>query len=40
MEQNVRGGVLASTIFPELVLEVKALLRGDMVKLAAALKIG
>ena len=37
VEQKPKRGVLVSTIFAGLVLDLKALLRGDKVKLAAAL---
>ena len=37
VEQKAKGGLLASRTFEGLVLDVKALLRGDKVKLAATL---
>lgn len=37
VEQKIKGGVLRSAVFPGLVLDVKALLRGDKARLVAAL---
>lgn len=39
-EQKAKAALLTSRIFPGLVLDTKALLRGDKAKLAAALKSG
>ncbi|MES2705547.1 MAG: Uma2 family endonuclease [Verrucomicrobiota bacterium] len=38
VEKKARGGLHSSAVFPGLVLDTKALLRGDKAKLAAALK--